>query len=62
MKLIKVKLDNRDQDGNLLKTRKIVECEYLRDTQTGTNILVRLADGNIIKRNKVRDLVYTNAN
>ena len=48
---IRVKL-NADKKG---ATRKVVDVELLE--QRETTILVKLPDGNIITRNKKRDLV-----
>lgn len=49
MKKVKVYLDDRKNGG-----RKLVEVELLEENTT--SIRVRLSDGNVIKRKKVRDL------
>jgi len=50
-KLKKIKVYLNDKDNK----RKIVTAELLKDNKT--SIIVRLPDGNIIKRKKKRDLV-----
>ena len=53
METIKVYVDNR-KDGVVIG-RKVVEAELVENRST--SVIVRLPDGNVIKRKKSRDIV-----